>query len=124
MPIKNKTETYEKITGTSKNNHYKTGNLLDYDYFSNHCRLIAVDSSNKNEVKNPDLNQQISFIGKLEEDDRATMFFIIEKSDKKNNFWIFKKLCKHHKMKTQKIINLVNDSSNEQSKLATKNGLL
>ena len=30
--------------------------------------------------KNPDLRQQINFIGKLE-DDQATMFFIIEKSE-------------------------------------------
>ena len=31
------------------------------------------------ELENPDLKKQINFIGKLE-DDRTTMFFIIEKS--------------------------------------------
>ena len=25
----------------SKNSNYTTGNLLDYDDFSNHCKLIA-----------------------------------------------------------------------------------
>ena len=33
------------------------------------------------ELENPDLSQQTIFGGKLE-DDRATMFFIIEKSEK------------------------------------------
>ena len=35
VPIKKK-ETYENIIEMSKNNDYTTGNLLGYDYFSNH----------------------------------------------------------------------------------------
>ena len=27
------------------NNDYATGNLLDYEYFSKHYKLIAIDSS-------------------------------------------------------------------------------
>ena len=38
-----------------------------------------MDLSKQIELENPDLKQQINFRGKLE-DDRATMFFIIEKS--------------------------------------------
>ena len=64
----------------SKNNGYTTGNLLDYDYFSNNYKLIAVDLSEQIELENSDLKQQVNFIGKLEEDDGATMFFMIEKS--------------------------------------------
>ena len=64
----------------SKNNDYTTGNLLDYDYFSNNYKLIAVDLSEQIELENSDLKQQVNFIGKLEEDDGATMFFMIEKS--------------------------------------------
>ena len=79
VPIKNKEETYEKIIEMSKNNDYTTGNLLDYKYFSNHYKLIAIDLSKQIELENPDLKQQINFIGKLEEDDGAAMFFIIEK---------------------------------------------
>ena len=60
----------------SQNSGYTTGNLLDYENFSKHYRLIATDLSQKIELKNPDLKQQINFIGKLE-DDRATTFFII-----------------------------------------------
>ena len=79
MAIKNKEETYEKIIEMRKNNDYTTGNLLDYEYFSNHYRLIVIDLSKQIELENPDLKQQINFIGKLEEDNRATMLFIIEK---------------------------------------------
>ena len=50
MPIKNKEETYEKIIKMSKNNDYKTGNLLDYEYFSNHYELIAIDLSKQIEL--------------------------------------------------------------------------
>ena len=61
----------------SKNNDYATGNLLDYEYFKNHHKLIAVDLSEQIELENPDLKQQINFTGRLEENS-ATMFFIIE----------------------------------------------
>ena len=33
------------------------------------------------ELENPDLKQQINFIGRLERNEGATMFFIIEKSE-------------------------------------------
>ena len=80
VPIKNKEETYQKFTEINKNNDYTTGNLLEYDYFSKHYKLIAVDLSRQFKQENFDLKQQINFIGKLEEDNRATMFFLIEKS--------------------------------------------
>ena len=63
----------------SKNSVYTTGNLLDYEYLSKHYGLIPIDLSKQIELENPDLKQQINFIGKLEEDNRATMLFIIEK---------------------------------------------
>ena len=62
------------------NNNYTSGNLLDYEYFSKHYKLIAIDLSKQMELENLDLKQQINFIGKLEEDNGATMSFIIEKS--------------------------------------------
>ena len=51
----------------SKNIDYTTGNLLDYECFSKHCRLIAIDLSKKIKSENPNLKQQINFIGKLED---------------------------------------------------------
>ena len=80
VPVKTKEEAYERIIEISKNNDYTTGNLLDYEHFSKHYKLIAIDLSKQIELENPDLRQQINFIGKLE-DDKATMFFIIEKSE-------------------------------------------
>ena len=49
-----------------KNNEYTTGNLLDYEYFSKHYKLIAIDLSKQIELENPDLKQQINFIGRLD----------------------------------------------------------
>ena len=79
VPVENKEEAYEKIMSISKNNDYTTGNLLDYEYFSKHYKLIAIDLSKQIELENLDLRQQINFIGKLE-GGKATMFFVIEKS--------------------------------------------
>ena len=81
MPIKNYEETSEQIIEMGRNNNYTTGSLLDYEYFSKHYKLIAIDLSKQTELENPDLKQQINFIGRLKRDEGATMFFIIEKSE-------------------------------------------
>ena len=125
MPIKNDKETYEQIIEMGRNNDYTTGNLLDYEYFSKHYKLIAIDLSKQIELENPDLKQQINFIGKLERNEGATMFFIIEKSEETTFefsqnaatvvwFWL------RIKMETQKIVNLLGDANNESSKFATR----
>ena len=103
----------------SKNNNYITGNLLDYDYFSKHYKLIAIDLIKQIELENPDLKQQINFIGKLYENNGATMFSITEKSEE-TTFNFSQNSARSYKMETHKIINLLNDSSNEPSKFATK----
>ena len=64
-----------------KINDYTTGNLLDYDFFSNHYKWTTIDLSKQIQLENSNLKQKISFIGKLEEDNGATIFFIIEKSE-------------------------------------------
>ena len=79
LPVKNEEEAYEKIIEMSKNTDYTTGNLLDFAYFRENYRLIAIDLSKQTNLK--DL-QQINFIGKLKgQDHGAAMFFIIEKSE-------------------------------------------
>ena len=62
------------------------------EYFSNHYKLIAIDLSKQIELKNPDLKKQINFIGKFEEDNGATMFFIIEKSEE-TSYNLFTTFC-------------------------------
>ena len=82
LPIKNIEETYEKITQiTDHSGYYTRGNLLDYEYFKEHYKLNAIDLSKQFELENKDIKQQINFIGNLERDDGAAMFFIIEKSE-------------------------------------------
>ena len=47
-PVKNK-EAYEKIIEMGRNSDYITGNLLDYEYFSKHYKLIVIDLSTQTE---------------------------------------------------------------------------
>ena len=77
LPVKNE-EAYEKISEMSKNNGYTTGNLLDFAYFKENYKVIAIDLSTQTKLKD---SQQISFIGKLLATHEATMFFIIERSE-------------------------------------------
>ena len=80
LPIKTEEEVYKKIIDISRNNEYRTGNLLDYDYFRKCYKLIAIDLSKQQVLQeNKDLIQQINFLGKLEE--AANVFIIIEKKE-------------------------------------------
>ena len=56
-------------------------NLLDYEYFSKHYKLIAIDISKQIELENPELEQQINLIGRLKRDEGATIFSIIENTE-------------------------------------------
>ena len=80
IPVKNKEEAYEQIIEMSKNNYYTTDNLLDYEYFKDHYKLIAIDLSKQIKLENPDLKQRTNFTGRIEENN-ATMFFIIQKKE-------------------------------------------
>ena len=64
----------------SKNYGYTAGNLLDYLYHQKYYKLIGTDLSRQT---NTSISQHINFIGRLEKDEGAAMFFIDEK--KKNN---------------------------------------
>ena len=80
LPIKTEEEAYEKIIDICRNNEYTTSNLLDYDYFKKHYKLIAIDLSKQQVLQeNEDLIQQINFIGRLTE--AANVFIIIEKKE-------------------------------------------
>ena len=64
----------------SRNDDYIVVNLWNFAYFKVNYRLIAIDLSKQTNLK--DL-KQISFTGKLEgQNNEATMFFIIEKTEK------------------------------------------
>ena len=56
-------KTYENIRkiATSKDDDYTTGCLLDYPYFKENCKMIAVDLSRQNEFDaDPRAIQQIN----------------------------------------------------------------
>ena len=82
LPVKSEEEAYEKIIDMSNSNDYTIGNLLDFAYFKENYKLIAIDLSKQTKLKDP---QQINFFGKLKDQNHgATMFFIIKKSEKTN----------------------------------------
>ena len=59
---------------------YTAGCLLDYPYFKEHYKMIAIDLS-KQEALNAGTKaiQQINFTGNLDWPGVTTMFFILEK---------------------------------------------
>ena len=76
IPIKNIEETYKAITDLIRNDLLRTGNEFNFEYFSEHYKFIAIDlSKQKSDLK----NQQINFIGRLEQN--ATIFFIFEEKE-------------------------------------------
>ena len=77
------------------NNDYMAGNLLDFAYYSENYKLIAIDLSKQTKLKDP---QQINFIVKTEgQNNGVTIFFIIESREEttfefsQNSVNIFKK---------------------------------
>ena len=60
LPVKNEEEAYKKIIEMSRNNDFTAGNLLDFTYFKENYRLIAIDMSKQTNLKDP---LQINFIG-------------------------------------------------------------
>ena len=77
--VKHKQEAYEKLVETSRNNDYKTGNVLDYLSHQKYCKFIVIDVSRQTNLSIP---QGINFTGKRKEDDGTTMFSIAEKQKK------------------------------------------
>ena len=83
QPINRMNKTYENLrkTATSQRDDYTTGCLLDYSYFKDHNKMIAIDL-NKQEALDADPRaiQQINFTANLDRAGNTTMFFIIEEA--------------------------------------------
>ena len=76
-------KTYENIRkiATGKGNNYTTDFLLDYPYFKENYKMIALDLSRQNELDaDPRAIQQINFTANLDRAVNTTIFFIIEES--------------------------------------------
>ena len=83
QPINSMTKTYERIRklATGQGDDYTTGCLLDYSYFKDHYKMIAIDLSKQQALDaDPRAIQQINFTANLDRAGNTTMFFIIEEA--------------------------------------------
>ena len=83
--VKNNLRTNEKSQTivTGQGDDYTTGCLLDYPYFKENYKLIAIDSSKQLALDaNPKTIQQINFTGNLARNPiaNAVMFFLIKET--------------------------------------------
>ena len=82
QPVKNYIITYDGIIkiGAGRGDNSTSGCLLDYPYFKEYYKVIAIDLSKQQALDaDPKPLQQINFTGNLERDGNTTMiFFIIE----------------------------------------------
>ena len=78
---RNINKTYQNIRkiATGKVDEYATGCLLDYPYFKDHYKMIAIDLS-KQQVLNADPRkfQEINFTANLDRPRNTAILFIIE----------------------------------------------
>ena len=80
QPINSMTKTYENIrkitTGQGDDN--TIGCLLDYSYFKDHYKMIAMDLSKQQALDaDPKAIQQINSTANLDGEGNTTMFFVI-----------------------------------------------
>ena len=80
QPINSNLKTYENIRkiATGQGDDYTTGCLLDYSYFNNYYKMIAIGLS-KQQVfdTDPRAIQQINFLANLDRAGNTTMSFVI-----------------------------------------------
>ena len=81
--VKNNKVTYDNIrkSATGQGDDYTTGCLLDYIYFKNYCKMIAVNLS-KQQVPDADPKaiQQINFTANLDRAGNTRIYFILEEA--------------------------------------------
>ena len=83
QPIKNNKITYDNIRkiATDQGDHYTTGCLLDYPYFADTYKMIAVDLSKQQALDaDPRAIQQINFTGNLDRAGNTRVYFILEEA--------------------------------------------
>ena len=85
QPVKNNKVTYENIRkiSTGQRDDYTTGCLLDYAYFKDSYKIIAIDLS-KQQVLNADPRaiQQINFTPNLDRAGNTRIYFILKEATK------------------------------------------
>ena len=82
-PIKNNKVTYENIRkiATGQGDDYTTGCLLDYPYFMDTYKMIAVDLSKQKALDaDPKTIQQINFTANFDRAGNTRVYFILEEA--------------------------------------------
>ena len=82
-----KNKKHVKLDEMFRNDYHTTGNALHYLYHQKHYKLIGIDLLIE---RNTSIPQQINFVEKLEEDNRATRFVIPEKQQKSYSKFFFR----------------------------------
>ena len=83
QPIKNNKKTYDNIrkTATGQGDDYTTGCLLDYPYFKDTYKMIAVDLREQQALDaDPRAIQQINFTANLDRAGNTRVYFIFEEA--------------------------------------------
>ena len=83
QPINSMNKTYENIRkiATGQGGDYTAACLVDYFYFKDHYKIIAIDLSKQQALDaDPKAIQQVNFTANLDRTENTTMFFIIEEA--------------------------------------------
>ena len=83
QPINSELTTYENIwkIAAGKGDDYATSCLLDYSYFKDFYKMIAIDLSKQQVIDaDPRVIQQINFTANLNRARNTTMFFVMEEA--------------------------------------------
>ena len=83
QPIKDNKVTYDNIRqiATGQGDDYATGCLLDYTYFANTYKMIAVNLSKQQALDaDPRAIQQINFTANLDRAGNTRVYFILEEA--------------------------------------------
>ena len=83
QPVKNDKVTYKNIrkVATGEGDDYTTCCLLDYTYFKNYYKMIAVDLSKQQALDaDPKAIQQINFKASLDRAGNTRFYFILEEA--------------------------------------------
>ena len=83
QPINCNIKTYGNIRkiAIGRGDDYTTSCLLNYSYFKDHYKMIAIDLSKQQALDaDPRAVQQINFTANIDRAENTTMFFIIEEA--------------------------------------------
>ena len=83
QPVKKDKRTYDNIRkiATCQGDDYTMGCLLDYVYFKNYYKMIAIDLRKQQALyADPKAIQQINFTLNIDQGGQTAMYFIIEEA--------------------------------------------